>query len=1104
MGWLTLRSRKALGLRLLRRLAHLTPFILAFAPILGLAQEVIDRRFDAQGGPYRVQEDLEVPFGEIWEVGAGTRFCFESGVSFKIDGVLIAQGEPERKIIFTACDPSNRWGGMTFADSRSIRGRRSTLHHVIVEYAQKSSQEENGSRVDAAGGGLAAVRSDLDVFGAVIRHNSSEIGGGVYIGQDSDISIEHSVIYDNTAIGSNYIYSGGGGLYVQGARSARILRNVLAQNKYLGNNYSNEEGGGGVYLLTGPIFFAFNLVVGNSSGKGAGLLINNQSIHSLQPRTFIANVVVYNFGSLNFEQVALQTRESFEVLHGVGEWSPNVGQFPFVAHLDRNRLADYVFNGSKTFLDLLRRAPDADFAEQITNMARSTIFEEAFGEAFLNAKTCDGILDYGPIKICDVTEKVTLSTYIGRLGDTYRVQDLARSLLQMISLPDDGPLTSDDRVHLGKLISPAPRSTPHGDMDQQVVDPVLSDLVFGDSEQRTAAVELIVQRTGRSGQIRRGSFPASLIAYVLGLDRIFFQIVDKSAPDLDTVKRFVQGGFAQAALMLLNSESYRKALNRKDLHDLLYAASSKGVVPVIDELLNRGVDPDLTLRDRSSLGVAAQNGHMNALHLLLRRGADPNVKDRLPNSQGDFTPILARAIDWFHLSSGRREIAELLVAAGGDLVWKELPVDIIRNPLELTSAIKMGLIPANEAAERLALDETNKNNRPRWQLQLINSIENETVAVLPVFDEIRSIRDESVESLAEILGNDSASRARRVAAARVLAIRNFQPDSDLRVDLQNVFEGITDQGFAKEANFERIMKFLNPLSMSKGGDEEPIVPVIRDEELRLPYRRKLAVVIGVSNYANLPSPENPSGQGWTDLRFAHKDARAFVKLLESEDGRMGYGWRIKELIGKEASKANVLEAMEAWAGEAAENDMVIFFFSGHGFPSIEENRRNYFFLYDSKREDLENTALAFSKVRDWALKLKARHVLLLLDACRSGSVGTSKGKSSNISYALFDNSQLRHKAGKIALTSSIGNTASYESLSQEHGFFTAALLDVINERVGRFEDGTYLTVIQLLKMLKTIVPYRTKEDPRVTEQLPHYIQLDSAGDLLNFPIAVSK
>jgi hypothetical protein len=87
---------------------------------------------------WRAEDSPRVLQGTVWidtlTVEAGTEVCGEAGAILRIPGRLRVTGTADRPVRFTACDPSEAWGGLRVSPEwRSAGGGR--LEHVRIEDA---------------------------------------------------------------------------------------------------------------------------------------------------------------------------------------------------------------------------------------------------------------------------------------------------------------------------------------------------------------------------------------------------------------------------------------------------------------------------------------------------------------------------------------------------------------------------------------------------------------------------------------------------------------------------------------------------------------------------------------------------------------------------------------------------------------------------------------------------------------------------------------------------------------------------------------------------------------------------------------------------------
>ena len=162
------------------------------------------------------------------------------------------------------------------------------------------------------------------------------------------------------------------------------------------------------------------------------------------------------------------------------------------------------------------------------------------------------------------------------------------------------------------------------------------------------------------------------------------------------------------------------------------------------------------------------------------------------------------------------------------------------------------------------------------------------------------------------------------------------------------------------------------------------------------------VSVGIADYPGTSS----------DLILPAKDART-ITWLYSKNSAMQYC----QLLNKEATKDKIVTAMNRVFSEAGVDDIVVFFYSGHGYAGG-------FCAYDGE--------LPYKEVRKAMAKSKSRNKMIFADACFSGKIRT-EGTSSQSEVADAK------KANVMLFLSSRSNETSIERRSMKNGFFTTYL-----------------------------------------------------------------
>ncbi len=177
-------------------------------------------------------------------------------------------------------------------------------------------------------------------------------------------------------------------------------------------------------------------------------------------------------------------------------------------------------------------------------------------------------------------------------------------------------------------------------------------------------------------------------------------------------------------------------------------------------------------------------------------------------------------------------------------------------------------------------------------------------------------------------------------------------------------------------------------------------------------------------------------------RDAHDLASAIVNTQEGLYSRVD----AQALLDKDASRGGILRGLQTLRTgmeRGGGNDLAVVHFSGHG---AMVDGTLYLLPYDTDARDavgIKTTALPIDMLRTELLKL-AEHgrVLVLLDACHSGAT-TLDGSGKAVDAAALR--QELAAANVTVLTSSGGREASLEDDAWQHGAFTRALLDALND-----------------------------------------------------------
>lgn len=169
--------------------------------------------------------------------------------------------------------------------------------------------------------------------------------------------------------------------------------------------------------------------------------------------------------------------------------------------------------------------------------------------------------------------------------------------------------------------------------------------------------------------------------------------------------------------------------------------------------------------------------------------------------------------------------------------------------------------------------------------------------------------------------------------------------------------------------------------------------------------RTYLVSVGIADYSGYPSKIR-------NLRITTNDAKTIASLY-SRNTSVDYAL----LLNDKATKARIVKAIKKVFDKAGEDDIIVFFFSGHGYPGG-------FCAYDGN--------LSYSEVRKAMSQSKSRNKMMFVDACRSGGIRVDESAASGATSSA-------KSANVMLFLSSRNNENSIEKRGMQNGFFTTYL-----------------------------------------------------------------
>jgi len=204
-----------------------------------------------------------------------------------------------------------------------------------------------------------------------------------------------------------------------------------------------------------------------------------------------------------------------------------------------------------------------------------------------------------------------------------------------------------------------------------------------------------------------------------------------------------------------------------------------------------------------------------------------------------------------------------------------------------------------------------------------------------------------------------------------------------------------------------------------------------------------SVVVGVSTYDHMPA-----------LRFTDDDAYRFYAFLRSPEGGAIPDEQIKILIDEDATRNNILGALRSTLLKADENDVIVFYYSGHGLEGslIPVD-------YDGFNNQIMN-----QEIKRIFEDSRAKHKVIFSDACYSGSLLAMKSPLNQMMkkyYQSFENTN----GGLAFLTSSKSEEVSLEDGGLRQGIYTHFLIRGLHGEADR-NGNKIVTISELFNFVK--------------------------------------
>ena len=344
--------------------------------------------------------------------------------------------------------------------------------------------------------------------------------------------------------------------------------------------------------------------------------------------------------------------------------------------------------------------------------------------------------------------------------------------------------------------------------------------------------------------------------------------------------------------------------------------------------------------------------------------------------------------------------------------------EILKRLQRIEAKLDQGHVEDRQVAGQL-LDALSQNQMAQAEVtQIVTELRDWMRAVqqsgLPLNAEVR----EALDALTEHKGSDYQYLQLAIPLIPGILSYNVEVGSEHKVDLKSIWERIKVR-FGKGAKGQG--------APGSGKTYHGI-------------GKAWAVLVGINHYGDTFIPS---------LKVCVNDVTAIHQSLSGS-------YEVAKLLTDATSehlptRANILGELSTVAQSAGEDDLLLFYFSGHGMARDGES---YLLARDTRLSALKHTAVAMKDVREIVEQSLAHAKVIVLDACHSGA---SIGKAEPTMTPEFIQRVFEQAEGMAVLASCKENQQSWEWPEKQRSVFTYYLLDALTGKAD-FESKGFVSV----------------------------------------------
>lgn len=237
-----------------------------------------------------------------------------------------------------------------------------------------------------------------------------------------------------------------------------------------------------------------------------------------------------------------------------------------------------------------------------------------------------------------------------------------------------------------------------------------------------------------------------------------------------------------------------------------------------------------------------------------------------------------------------------------------------------------------------------------------------------------------------------------------------------------------------------------------------------------PFGRSYALLFAISDYKNLGK-----------LNLVQRDLARMSEFLNTQ------GFDKVVVVANGDVTASTLRNIQAhFQNQIRPEDRLLVYYSGHGTrPANSET--GYLVLANSAGTTPNpRTEVSMHDFMSWILSVKVKHLLVLLDACHSGSAigGQARAIGESLDRATRERLyELSSGGGRFVITAGDADQNAHEDSRWDGGLFTNAVLQAMKPRAGGDPRQKLVTTFELFTRVKEFVSREVKAN-RLTAQTP--------------------